>query len=412
MSMEEIVVNKLVLHRAPRIVATLGAIVLPLFACSPAATVDATSVATIERIVHGSMARYHLQALIVQVRSNGSNVYSGAFGDSMAGVPATTTMHFRNGAMAFTYMATLLLELVDQKKVTLDTKLSTYFPDLPHAGEITLKNLANMTSGYADYVYQPELLQGTVLAPFRQWTPEELIQVGVSKPMMFPVGTNWGYSHTNYVILGRVLEKITGMPLAEAIAKYVLEPMGLKQTQAFTTPEIPEPVLHSFDSERREILGVKPGVPFLEESTFWNPSWTTIEGAVETTDITDMSLSMEAVGTGKLLSQTSSAAQIVPNLLGFGHALPNCSACRPNNAAFSYGLGTMVIGGWIAQTLGFAGASGAVAYLPSRKLTIAVEVTNGPGAFDDKGNAKVGLPASNILKALADALAPNTIPKS
>ena len=76
------------------------------------------------------MAANHLKAVIVQVRSGGADVYTGAFGDSMTGVPATPEMHFRNGALAFTYMATLLLEFVDQKKVTLDTKLSNYFPDL------------------------------------------------------------------------------------------------------------------------------------------------------------------------------------------------------------------------------------------------------------------------------------------
>jgi CubicO group peptidase (beta-lactamase class C family) len=173
---------------------------------------------------------------------------------------------------------------------------------------------------------------------------------------MFPTGTNWGYSHTNYVILGRVLEKITGMPLAQALEHYVIGPMGLHQTKAFTTAYIPEPALHSFDSSRRETLGIKAGVPFYEETTYFNPSWTTIEGAVEVTDITDMSVSMEAVGSGKLLSVASSAAQIQPGLIGFGHAQKNCSACRPNTKAFSYGLGVMLVGPWIARTLGFSGA--------------------------------------------------------
>jgi CubicO group peptidase (beta-lactamase class C family) len=80
-----------------------------------------------------------------------------------------------------------------------------------------------MTSGYADYVCQPEVLHGTNLNPFRQWTSEELIQIGISKPMQFEPGANWGYSHTNYVILGRVLEKIACMPLAEATRKYIFD---------------------------------------------------------------------------------------------------------------------------------------------------------------------------------------------
>jgi len=292
--------------------------------------------------------------------------------------------------------------------VSLDTKLSAYFPGLPRADRITLRNLAQMTSGYADYVYQPETSLGVYRDPFRQWTPEELTQIGVSKPMEFVPGSNWGYSHTNYVILGRVLEKIVGMPLVDAIRQYVLEPMGLKQTGALTTPEIPQPVLHAFSSERREVLGIKPGVPFYEEATFWNPSWTTAEGAVETTDISDLAASIEAVATGKLLSPASSAAQIVPSLIGFGHSQAGCSACGENTAAFNYGLGVILSGPWISQSLGFAGASGVAGYLPAQKLTIAVEATNGPGAYDDKGN--VGLGAVPLFRALAQALAPNTMP--
>ena len=206
----------------------------------------------------------------------------------------------------------------------LDDKLSKFYPNLPQADHITLKNLANMTSGYADYVYQPEVLQGVNLDPFRQWTPEQLIKIGITAPMMFEPGTNFGYSHTNYVILGRVLEKITGMPLAQAMQKYIFTPMGLKQTQSIETPQIPEPVLHTFSSERRADLHVPADVFFYEEATFWNPSWTTAEGAVQITDITDMSKSMEMVGSGTLLSKPSWQAQVGPNLVGFGHKDPKC----------------------------------------------------------------------------------------
>ncbi|HEY1868698.1 MAG TPA: serine hydrolase domain-containing protein [Candidatus Cybelea sp.] len=373
-----------------------------------AAAAELPSPATIDAVVQKGMAANHLRAVIVQVRSNGSAAYTRAFGESMTGVPAAADMHFRNGALAFTYMATLLLELVDQKKTTLDTKLSQYFPNLPNAERITLRNLAQMTSGYADYVYQPETIDGLYRNPFRQWTPEELIQIGVSKPMQFAPGTNWGYSHTNYVILGRVLEKIAGMPLADALQKYVLGPMGLTQTAAFTTPEIPQPVLHGFTSERRQTLGIKPNVPFYEEATYWNPSWTTIEGAVETTDISDLGTSIEAVASGKLLSAASSAEQVKPSLAGFGHAQPGCAACHANSVAFNYGLGVINSGPWITQTLGFAGASGAVGTLPEQKLTIAIEATNAQDAYDAQGNA--GLGATQVFRDLANALAPSTMP--
>jgi len=395
--------------RASAALATLS-VLMALLSAAPSSAAEPRS-AAVDAVMKRAMTAYFLKGAIVQVRSNGATAYTATYGESMTGVPVTADMHFRNGALAFSYMATLLLEFVDQKRTTLDTKLSTYFPDLPNADRITLKNLANMTSGYADYVYQPETLQGTALDPFRQWSPEELLRIGLSGKPMFPPGSNWGYCHTNYVILGMVLAKIAGMPLADAIKTYVLDPLGLKNTAADTTPQIPAPVLHAFDSERRATLGVRAGVPFYEESTFWNPSWTTIEGAVETTDITDLSVSIEGVATGKLLSPSSSRAQIAPNLIGFGHGIPGCDACRPQTTAFSYGLGVILLGPWISQSLGFAGASGATAYLPAQKLTISVEVTNGPAAYDGAGNATYGLPAGNVLRDLADALAPNTLPK-
>jgi CubicO group peptidase (beta-lactamase class C family) len=282
-------------------------------------------------------------------------------------------------------------------------------PELPYADRISLKNLANMTSGYADYVYQPAVLHGVNLDPFRQWTSRELIHIGISKPMMFEPGTNWGYSHTNYVILGRVLEKITGMPLAEGMKKYILGPMDLKQTQGFATPQIPEPVLHAFSSERREELRVPPESLFYEESTFWNPSWTTAEGVIQITDITDMSKSMEAIGTGKLLSKKSWEAQVGPNLVGFGHVDTNCPVCSPNTTAANYGLGVVNLGPWVTQTKNFAGSGATVGYLPSRRFTVSVVTTYKPAAFDKDGNYKNASGA--ISAALGNLLAPATILK-
>ena len=377
-------------------------------AATPSSGASNDHQAGIKDIARRAMKQYKLNSIIVQVTCDGKDVYTGAMGESMTGVPATPAMHFRNGAMAFTYMSTMLLELVDEKQVKLDAKLSDFFPQLPDADRISLKNLANMTSGYADYVYQPEVLHGTNLYPFRQWTPEELIHIGISKPMQFEPGTNWGYSHTNYVILGRVLEQITHMPLAEGMDKYIFDRMDLRQTQSFHTPQIPEPVLHAFSSERRADLHVPPESLFYEESTFWNPSWTTAEGAIQTTDITDMTKSMIEVGEGKVLSRKSWKAQVGPNLVGFGHKDTHCSACRQNTEAFNYGLGVVNLGPWITQTKNFAGSGASVGYLASRKLSVAVVTTYKPAAFDEEGNYKNASTA--IFAAIGNALAPNTVP--
>jgi CubicO group peptidase (beta-lactamase class C family) len=189
---------------------------------------------------------------------------------------------------------------------------------------------------------------------------------------------------------------------------YVFEPLGLKQTQSIDTPQIPEPVLHTFDSGRRGTLGIKPGTPFYEESTFWDPSWTTANGAVQVTDITDFATSMEAVGTGRVLSRESFQAQVGPNLAGFGHKDPACPVCMPNEKdGFNYGLGVVNLGPWITQTKSFAGCAASVGYLPSKKLTIAVAATYTPQGFDAQGNYKDTV---GIFAALAQALAPHTLP--
>jgi hypothetical protein len=102
------------------------------------------------------------------------------------------------------------------------------------------------------------------------------------------------------------------------------------------------------------------------------------------------------------------AAQVGPNLIGFGHADRNCAACRENTAAFNYGLGVNNLGPWIAQAKSFAGSDASVGYLMRSKLTISVETTYKPEAFDSKGDHTDGSEA--IFKALGNALAPGSIP--
>jgi CubicO group peptidase (beta-lactamase class C family) len=103
---------------------------------------------SIQAIVDDAFKKDHIKGIIVQVRYCGKNLYLKAAGESMTGVPVTTNMHFRNGAVAFTYMSTMLLELADQhpETVSLNDKLSKFLPQIPGAENVTLKNLANMTS--------------------------------------------------------------------------------------------------------------------------------------------------------------------------------------------------------------------------------------------------------------------------
>lgn len=381
----------------------------PQVATTPAPP-DAARSQAIATLAQEAMARHHLRALLVRVTIDGKEFHASARGDSMTGVPATTDMHFRGGAMGFTYAATILGRLQDQGKLSLDDPVSKWMPELPGATALTLRMLANMTSGYADYVYQPEILDGTSADPFRQYSTDDLIRVGLSVPPFFAPGQNWMYSHTNYAILSKVIAKVTGMPTATVMAQCILEPLGLTQTKALDTPAIPSPVLHGFSSERRGFLGIPPGEPFYEEATFWNPSWTTGEGLVLVTDLRDMAASMELIGSGALQSKASYEAQVEPRLIGFGHHQEGCAACSPNTRAASYGLGVVLRSPWITQTKDFAGSSGTVGYLPSARVTVAVITNYAADAYDAEGEKQEASFA--LFSEIATVMTPATPPGS
>jgi CubicO group peptidase (beta-lactamase class C family) len=399
-----------------RVLAVVSAL-LVLTACalptvppsSPPPTTDTAKVDAITRIIEQTMAEQHLKAVITRVTLEGRDLLTRAFGDSMTGVPATTAMHFRNGAVAISYVSTLLLRLVDRGKVSLDDKLSKWLPEVPNSERVTLGQLAQMTSGYVDYVIgNTEFSKALYEAPFRQWEPDQLLGFATSRPLLYDPGTNWNYAHTNYVLLGKALEKATGEDMPTLLSDEVLKPLGLTNTANSFTPEIPAPVLHAFTSERREALGIPSGTPFYEESTYWNPSWTITHGAIQTTNVYDMEASAAAIGSGKLLSKESYEKMVSTDLRGKTRAQPGCTTCAELNDVYTYGMGIVISGDWLLQNPLFAGEAGVMAYLPSKKIAIAVAVTYEPEAFDEQGNY---VNAADVLfRAIGRELAPEDAP--
>lgn len=331
-----------------------------------------------EKQVEDSLKKYKLTAAMAGVWVNGKKISTVASGESMTGIPASTDMHFRIGAVAIPYLTTEILKLVDEGKVKLDDKISRWRPDLPHADEITLKMLASTTSGYADYVTNPKFVAELYKNPFRQWTAEELLNISVSKPLVKPPGTGFVYSHANWVILGDIISKVERKPLAEVMRNNILKPLGLSQTEIPATAEISDPVLHAFDNER--------GV--FEDSTYWDPSWTLAPGSVMTGTLEDMGKSFAALGEGKLLTPESHKVQITP-----------VSDVSPT---VSYALGVAVQKTWLLQNPSFAGYQGTVAYLPSKKIAIATAATQGIGSDAAKNFS------TELLISIADHVVPDT----
>jgi len=333
----------------------------------------------IGRIVLDAMKEHKLNAVLAGVAVGGENVVLEAWGESMTGVPATHDMHFRNGAVAIAYIGTVLLQLQDKKLLSVEDKLSKWFPAYPKAGEISLAMLITGTSGYADYVTDDGFLKRFYADPFRHWTPDELIEIAFARPMPCDPGTCWSYAHTNFVILGQVIEKATGKPFADVIRENILEPLSLSNTRSEETAIIQEPVLHAFDAERGKY----------EESTYWNPSWTLAKGAVQTSNIADILATARAIGTGTLLTSESHKLQLAPGTAKF----------HPWSERMYYGYGVFVINDWIVQNPSFAGYAATMTYLPSEDLAIAVSVTV-------KEDAPDGNLSTELTKAIAAYLLP------
>lgn len=379
-------------------------------ATASAAGADTALQSQVAAVVTRFAAREHLRAALVRVTRGDDVLYEGALGESMTGVPATVDMHFRNGAVAISYISTALLTLVDQGTVSLDDTVSTWLPEITHSDEVTLRQLAQMTSGYVDYQSTAAMDASDYQNPFRQWTPQELLDLAVDQPLWYPPGTNWDYSHTNYVLLGLVLEKITGQPLEQVLQERVLDPLQLTGTSGNDgTPAIPEPALHAFTSERREALKIPADVPFYEDATFWNPSWTLARGAIQTTTLADLSTTARGLYSGRLLTPGSYQAFTTTELRGKTSAVPGCPACFEQNIGYTYGLGVVISGDWLLQDPLFAGESAVAAYLPSQDVSVAVAVTYAPEAFDpttgDYDNA-----ADQLWREVAAQVVPDDAP--
>jgi D-alanyl-D-alanine carboxypeptidase len=358
--------------------ALTGLVSAPASAASPRA-------ADVVAAVRELQQQYSLRAVVIGVWIGRKELVSGAIGNAYPGVRANRRMHFRIGNTTESMTSTLLLQLVDDGKIRLDDPISKWYPSLPRADEITLAMLAGSTSGYFHYVNSDAFIDAVHAYPFRHWRPDELIQIGTEMPMLFEPGTSWAFSDTNFVILGEILRRVGGKPVAEQIRERILEPLGMRHTAMTTTAETPPPVLHGYTDER--------GV--YEDATYWNPSWATYTGNM-TSNLADMGRWAQAVGSGTLLSRASYTRMFAPASVGLG----------PLTSDFHYAMGSAVANGWIlGGAPGLMGYTGIVSYLPSKRIRVVVFTTTGPDT--PPGVHYAGAIFNRVGAILAPSAAPN-----
>ncbi|WP_331744289.1 serine hydrolase domain-containing protein [Kitasatospora sp. NBC_01300] len=244
----------------------------------------------------------------------------------------------RIGSTTKTFTATLVLQLVAEGKVGLDTPAAHYLPEFGLDQRITVRMLLQHTSGvfnhtgevYADGTVAPgiPIPYGTTGSEwmdnrFKTYRPQELVRLALSRPARFEPGTGWSYSNTNYVLARLLIEKVTGHPAAEETQRLILGPLGLSATVVpGASPEIPEPHAHAY--YRYEDAGEQRTIDITRQ----NPSWISSGGDMISTT-RDLHTFISALLGGRLLPAPLLAEMCTPHPTG----IPN----------MDYGLGVFVV---------------------------------------------------------------------
>lgn len=318
----------------------------------------ATAATRVVSIARSVIAAEGAKGVILRVDIGNRALVNRGLGVSMEGVPVSAKMNFRVGAMSIPFETTIALQLQDEHRLNLDDKLSRWYPSYPNADRVTLRMLASSTSGYPDTIQENPAFQAAQLADvFYQWNDDQLLRYAFALPPVCDPGTCFHYAHTNFIVLGRVLEQITKQSMTKLMITRFLRPLGMRDTRISKLPGIPQPALHAYSSER--------GV--YEDSTYWSPSWGIGRGVLMTSTARDMIKGIRAVGTGRFVSRSAFRQFTAPYSKGLPGAPP-----------FDYSLGVLNRNGWFFGNPEVNGYFGILAYLRSQGISIMVENTNGP----------------------------------
>ncbi|WP_416965534.1 serine hydrolase domain-containing protein [Streptomyces sp. Agncl-13] len=272
--------------------------------------------------------------------------------DKVTRQPMSTDFYSRIGSETKTFTVTALLQLVDERRIGLDDPISRYVHGVPNGRHITLRHLAEMRSGLFPYSADADFAHDLLSDPTRSFTPQELLAYGYKHRNTAAPGKVFVYNNSNLVLLGLVIEKVTGHHVADVINRRVLRPAHLDQTLFPDGPnvrEFPEPHAHGYTNQT--LTGA------VADSTDWNPSWAWSAGAMIST-MHDLRSWAKTVATGELLSPETQKQRLKTLPTGF--------------PGLTYGLGIFETGGWIGHNGSIPGYESVTVYLPALKATLVV----------------------------------------
>ena len=331
-------------------------------------------VADVESTVEQLMRDNAIPGAVVQVSSPELGDWTGTFGvgDLDTGEPISADDHFRVGSNTKTMTVTAVLQLAQEGLLSLDDPISTYIEGVPNGDEITIAQLAEMRSGLPSYSFDPGLNATLDDDPGKAWTQEELLEIAFSYPVNFAPGEKFEYSNTNTVLLGLVVEELTGKPIAEVFEERIFTPLGLEDTSfpAIDDASIPDPHPRGYmfgtnvstletsvlpEEEQAEAVAgtLKPN-----DHTDDNPSWGWTAGAaISTAD--DLTTYVQALVDGGLLDERMQQTRL--------------DSIQPVGAATAgYGLGMAQFGPLLGHDGQLPGFMTFMGHDPETDLTIVV----------------------------------------
>ncbi|NML51680.1 beta-lactamase family protein [Streptomyces sp. R302] len=263
--------------------------------------------------------RAGIPGLFAEVRA-GDRVWRGAAGvaDVATGRPVTAGMRHRVGSITKTFVAAAVLQLAEAGRIGLDTPIGRYLPELvpgERGDAITVRMLINHTSGLAEYLpyAYPSLKALPVVADtspqslddlrFTRFDPVDLIERGVAAPAVggpgAPDGTPGAYSNTNYLLLGRLLERVTGTTAEQYITRNVIERAGLRDTELPTGPYVGGPHSRLYEAWFGMIDPPR-------DYSVYDMSWTGLAGSLIST-VADVNRFYRLLLAGEIVSPSSLA---------------------------------------------------------------------------------------------------------
>ncbi len=225
-------------------------------------------------------------------------------------IPNAPDTKFRLGSITKQFTATAILQLAEAGKLSVDDPVSKYYADAPAAwSKVTLKHLLTHSSGIPSYTAIPGFFGKDSKLPR---TPEDLIKLTRDKPLEFEPGSKYAYDNTGYIILGYIIEKVSGQPYADYVAQHIFQPLGMKNTGYDVSSQILP----------KRAAGYQPGKGGWQNTDYLDMTVPYAAGSLYST-VDDLLIWDRALATGKILTEASRQAMWTDygNHYGFGWSI-------------------------------------------------------------------------------------------